>query len=124
MNKPKALVWTGRVLSVLAAMPFVVSGIMKFAMRAEVVKGMGPLGLPESILTTVGILELGCCVLYLIPQTCILGAILFTGYVGGTILTGLRVGQAVFPQVLMGILLWLGLYLREDRLKNLIPFRK
>jgi hypothetical protein len=71
-----------------------------------------------------GILELSCVVIYLIPATSVLGAILVTGYIGGALCTQLRVGEPWYSLVVIGIFIWLGLYLREDRLKPLIPLRK
>jgi len=71
-----------------------------------------------------GILELACAVIYLIPRLSVLGAILLTGYIGGTILTHWRVGEMVYMQITLGILAWLGLYLREERLRALIPLRQ
>src|SRR6266436_2217228 len=103
------LIWIGRVVSVIAALPFAFSGGMKLVRHPEVVKGMTHLGLPESLIMPLGIIELLCVVLYLVPRTAFLGAILFTGYVGGTIITHLRVGEPVYAQIVLGILVWLGL---------------
>ena len=118
------LIWAGRIVSVLAVFPFVMSSGMKLMAHPEVIKGMGHLGLAESLIFPLGVLELLCVVVYLVPATSILGAILFTGYLGGAILTHLRIGENVFLQITIGVLLWLGLYLREPRLRQLIPFRK
>jgi hypothetical protein len=70
-----------------------------------------------------GILELSCVVIYLIPQTAVIGAILLTGYLGGAICSHWRVGDPVYTHIVLGILIWLGLWLREDRLKPLMPLR-
>jgi len=70
------------------------------------------------------ILELTCVVIYLIPTTSVLGAILLAGYIGGAICTHWRVGDPFIVQILLGIFVWLGLYLREDRLRALIPLRR
>jgi hypothetical protein len=117
------VVWMGRVISVLATLVFVVSAFMKLKGGAEVVEGMAHLGLPESLMMPLAILEVSCVVTYLIPATSVLGAILLTGYIGGAICTHLRVGDPFFIQIALGILIWLGLYLRENRLKGLIPLR-
>jgi hypothetical protein len=85
---------------------------------------MAQLGLPESMLTPLSILELACAVVYLIPATSVLGAILLTGYIGGAICTHWRVGDPFFIQAALGILVWLGIYLREERLKALLPVRR
>lgn len=118
------VVWVGRVISALVSLPFVPSAIMKLRGGAEVTQGMTHLGLPESLMVPLAILELSCVVTYLIPATSALGAILLTGYIGGAICTHLRVGDPFYIQIALGILVWLGLYLREHRLWELIPLRR
>ena len=117
------IVWVGRVISVLAALVFAMSAIMKLKGGPDIALGMAHLGLPESLITPLAVLELSCVVIYLIPATSVLGAILLTGYMGGAICTHLRVGDPFFVQIAVAICVWLGLYLREDRLKGLIPLR-
>jgi hypothetical protein len=117
------LVWAGRVISVLVSLAFVASAFMKLMGGTEVVQGMAHLGLPESLILPLAILEISCVAIYLIPATTVLGAILLTGYMGGAICTHLRVGDPFFIQIALGIFVWLGLYLREKRLKGLIPLR-
>ena len=116
----RKIIWAGRVVSVIAALPFAMSAAMKLMIHPEVVKGMSHLGLPEPLIVPLGVLELLCVVVYLVPRTSFLGAILFTGYVGGTIVTHLRLGESVYPQVALGALIWLGLYLRRPRLRELL----
>ena len=118
------IVWVGRVISVLASLMFAMSSFMKFKGGTEVMQGMAHLGLPESMIMPLAILEISCVVIYLIPATSVLGAILLTGYMGGAICTHLRVGDPVFVQIALGICVWLGLYLRENRLKEIIPLRR
>ena len=118
------IVWTGWVISGLVSLPFLLSGFLKFKDGPEVMKGIAHLGIPESMVVPLAILELTCVVVYLIPATAVLGAILLTGYIGGAMCTTWRVGDPFFLQIVLGILVWLGLYLREDRLKELIPLRK
>jgi len=118
------VVWVGRVISVLASLLFLMSSFMKLKGGAEVMEGMSHLGLPESLIRPLAILELSCVAIYLIPQTSVLGAILLTGYIGGAICTHLRVGDPFFVQTGLGFVVWLGLFLREDRLKELIPLRR
>lgn len=118
------MTWAGRVVSALAALPFVPSAGMKLVMHPGVIAGMEHLGLPQSLIHPLGILELLCVILYAIPQTAVLGAILLTGYVGGAILTHLRIGEPVYMQISLGILVWLGLWLREPRLRELLPVRR
>lgn len=118
------IVWVGRVISVLVSLAFLVSSLMKFKGGPELTEGMAHLGLPESMIVPLAILELSCVVIYLIPPTAMLGAILLTGYIGGAICTHWRVGDPFFAQILIGLVVWLAVYLREDRLKSLIPLRK
>ena len=117
------VVWVGRVISVLLSLLFAMSAFMKLKGGAEVMQGMAHLGFPESLIMPLAILEISCVVIYLIPATSVLGAILLTGYIGGAICTHLRVGDPFFIQIALGIFVWLGLYLRENRLKALIPLR-
>lgn len=113
------MVWVGRVLSILVSLPFAMSATMKLMRHPEVVKGMSHLGLPESLIMPLGVIELLCVVLYLVPKTSIFGAILFTGYVGGAIVTHLRIGEPVYLHIALGIVIWLGLYLRRPQLRQL-----
>jgi hypothetical protein len=117
------LVWAGRVISVLVSLVFVASAFMKLKGGTEVVQGMAHLGLPESLIVPLAILEISCVAIYLIPATTVLGAILLTGYLGGAICTHLRVGDPFLIQIALGIFVWLALYLRERRLAGLIPLR-
>jgi DoxX-like protein len=117
------IVWVGRAISGLISVLFAMSAFMKFKGGAEVLQGMAHLGLPESLIIPLGILEISCVVIYVIPATSVLGAILLTGYLGGAICTHLRVGDPFFMQIGFGILVWLGLYFREHRLRALIPIR-
>jgi len=120
-------VWAGRILSGLVVLFLIPDGIFKFIKPAPVVDAFAHVGLPLDISVTLGILLLLCTALYAIPPTSVLGAILLTGYLGGAVATHLRVGDPLFSHILfpvyLGVLLWLGLYLREKRLRALIPFR-
>ncbi len=122
MSRP-ALVWTGRVISALVVLLFGFSAAIKFMDGPEFAEAMEDLGLPESMFIPLAILELSCAVIYLIPQTAMLGAILLTGYMGGAICTHWRVGQMFVIQIILGLFIWLGLYLREPRLRRIIPLR-
>lgn len=122
----KVALWTGRVISGLIVLFMLLDGVMKLVKPEMVVKGSAEVGIPESTLVGIGITLLISVVLYAIPRTSVLGAILLTGYLGGAILTHVRVGGPVFSIVfasLFGILAWLGLFLRDRRLRELIPFR-
>ena len=79
--------------------------------------------IPMTLITTIAILEVLSVVFYAIPQTAIIGAILLTGYLGGAIMTHLRVGDPVVVHVVLGVFIWLGIFLREPRLRSLIPIR-
>ena len=118
-----AIVWVGRVISVLVSLVFAMSAFMKVKGGAELMQGMAHLGLPESLIMPLAILEISCVVIYLVPATSVLGAILLTGFIGGAICTHLRVGDPFVIQIALGIVVWLGLYLREQRLEGLIPLR-
>jgi hypothetical protein len=117
------MMWVGRVVSALISLLFALSAGMKLKGGAEVLQGMAHLGLPESLMVPLGILEISCVAIYLIPATSVLGAILLTGYIGGAILAHLRIGEPILMQIALGVCVWLGLYLRENRLKDLIPVR-
>ena len=118
------IIWVGRAISFLVSLLFLFSAFMKLKGGPELSKGMSHLGLPESLVMPLAILEITCVVIYLIPATSVLGAILLTGYIGGAICTHLRVGDPYFVQIALGICIWLGIYLQENRLKNLIPLRR
>ena len=119
----KKALWIGWILGILPAAFLLFSAAMKFAKPPPVVEGFTHLGWPDSLALPLGILELSCTILYLIPATAVLGAILLTGYMGGAIATHVRIGEPFWMQSLVGILLWLGLYLRDPRLRALIPLR-
>jgi hypothetical protein len=114
----------GWVISILVSLLFVFSASMKFVGGPEFAKGMEHLELANKIpVIPLAILELSVVAIYLIPQTSVLGAILLTGYLGGAILTHWRVGDMFVLHIVLGMLIWLGIYLRDERLKALIPIR-
>lgn len=117
------IVWVGRVITGLVSLLFLFSAFMKLKGGAELTQGMAHLGLPESMVKPLAILEIACVLVYLIPATSVLGAILLTGYIGGAICTHWRSGDPFYIQIAVGVFVWLGLYLRENRLKDLIPLR-
>ena len=128
VTKPAAanrfLYWTGWVLTVLPVLGLVMSAVFKFLKPADVLKEFTRLGYTENHAVPLGVTELACTILYLIPQTSVLGAILLTGYLGGAIATHVRLGEGFAPPLIMGIMVWLGLFLREPRLWPLVPWRK
>ena len=115
--------WAGLIMSALPVLMLLMSSVMKFLKPAPVVEGFAHLGLPENLALGLGILELACTVVYVIPRTSVLGAILLTGYLGGATVTHLRVGDPFFAPVILGVLVWGGLFLRDPRLRALIPLR-
>jgi len=117
-------VGAGWVISVLASLVFLFSAFLKLKGGPELAQGIAHLGLPESMVMPLAIVEISCTVIYLIPATSVLGAVLLAGYVGGAICTHWRAGDPFFVQITLGLLVWLGLYLREPRLKALIPLRR
>ncbi|HEU0104908.1 MAG TPA: DoxX family protein [Vicinamibacteria bacterium] len=118
------VVWVGWGLSIMASLLFLFSAFLKFKGGPDIDQAMTHLGLPASMVLPLGILELTCTVIYLIPATAVLGAILLAGYVGGTIVTCWRVGDPFIINIALGLVVWLGIYLREPRLKELIPLRR
>ena len=119
---------TERILSAIPILFLIMDSIPKILVLDPVVEATTQLGYPESVIPGIGILLLICTILYAVPQTAILGAILLTGYLGGAVATHVRVGNPLFSHVLfpvyLGILLWGGLYLRDTLLRTFIPLRK
>jgi hypothetical protein len=124
---PKKMLWTGRIISALPALFLLMDGAMKLAKPAFVVDATVKLGYSESVIIPLGILLVACTILYLIPRTAVLGAILLTGYLGGAVATHVRAGESLFSivfPIIFGILLWGGLWLRDERLRAFIPLQK
>lgn len=117
----KAALWVGRVLSALPVLALLLSGIMKLVHPAMLDESLKHLGVPGNLVFGLGVLEIGCTMIYLIPRTAVIGAVLVTGYLGGAILTCLRVGDPWLPQLFLGVLVWGGLWLRDVRLRALLP---
>ena len=117
----KAARWTGWIMSILPVLMLVMSGVMKVAQTAEVVKGFA--AWPAGSALAIGIVELACTVVYLVPRTAMLGAILLTGYLGGATAVSVQMGASFVLPVVFGVLVWGGLYLRDPRLRALIPLR-
>ncbi len=114
----------GRVISGLASIMLLMSAVMKLLGRPEVTEEMARLGIPESVILPLGIVELLCVIAYAVPATSITGAILLTGYLGGAICAHVRVADPFIVPLAIGVFVWLGLYLRMPRLKSLIPLIK
>jgi len=124
----KGRLWTGWILSALPALMLIMGGIMDLMKPDFVVKTTVEMGYPEGVITGLGIVVLICVILYLIPNTAVLGAILLTGYLGGAVATHVRHGDPFFANVLapvyFAIVVWAGVYLREPRLSALVPLRR
>jgi len=118
-------VWAGSIVGALPVVAMVMSSAMKLARQPQVIElFVGKFGYPESTLGALAVVELSCAVLYAIPRTAVLGAILMTGYLGGAVATHVRVGEVFAIPLLLGILAWVGLYLRDPRLHALVPLRR
>ena len=124
VSPTKGRLWAGRIISAIPIAMLLFSAVMKFLRPPSVVQGFAHYGYPESMIVVTGALELACTIVYAVPRTAVLGAILMAAYLGGATATNVRVGDSVFfVPVLLGILAWLGLFLREDRLRALLPLR-
>ena len=123
----KRALWAGRIISALPVLFLLMDSVMKFVKLAPVVEATVKLGYSATTIVPLGIVLLTCTVLYVIPRTSVLGAILLTGYLGGAVATHVRVSDPLFTHVLfpvyLGVMIWLGLYLRDNRLRALIPLR-
>ncbi len=122
----KKTLWAGRIVSFLPALFLLMDGIMKLIKPPPVVQATVELGYSESVILALGIILLTATILYVIPQTSVLGAILLTGYLGGAVATHVRVSDGLFSivfPIVFGVLLWGGLWLRDLRVRALLPIR-
>jgi hypothetical protein len=125
-NKPavsKGAFWGGWIMTAIPAAMMVMSGGMKIAKTQQVVEGFTKMGYPAGAPVGIGVVEILCAIVYLIPQTSVLGAILMTGYLGGAIDVCVRSGLPIYIPLGFGILVWGGLFLRDPRIRALIPFK-
>lgn len=120
----KAMLWAGRIVSALVVLGLLFSGVIKVMKPEDVVKEFGRLGYDSKISLGIGIVEIACTLIYAIPRTAVLGAILLTGYLGGATATHVRIDDPYFGPIIGGVLVWLGLFLRDHRLRALVPLRK
>ena len=123
----KKRVWTGRIISALVVLFLLFDSAIKLMKLPPAVEGTARLGYPVSLVLPIGLVLLICVVLYVIPSTSVVGAILLTGYLGGAVASNVRIGNPLFGYVLfpvyVAVLLWTGLLLRDDRLRELVPLR-
>jgi hypothetical protein len=115
--------WAGNILSGLGVLFMLMDGAMHVMAPAPVIEAFHQLGFPLSLAVPLGVIEFLCVAVYIFPRTSVPGAVLLTGYLGGAVASHVRVGDPVFPVVfpiLIGVLFWGGLFLRDDRLRTLI----
>lgn len=121
----KAAIWTARVISTLIVLFMLFDGIAKIVRFKPYVVGTVQVGYPNHLVAILGIIELIPTILYAIPQTSVFGAILLAAYLGGATATHVRLEQPAFwVPMIFGVLSWLALYIREPRLRALVPFRR
>jgi hypothetical protein len=119
----KKMLWAGRILSSLPVLLFVFTGMFSLLKPALAAQGFAHYGYPHGSLLGITIVELACAIIYTIPRTAALGAILMTGYLGGATATHARIGEPFYLPIVVGIVVWIGQYLRDERLRALIPLR-
>jgi hypothetical protein len=123
--QPRWMTRAGWVFTVLPAVLLAFSGAMKLSGAAQVVEGFtAKFGFPASVIVPIGLVELACTALYLAPRTAMLGAVLLAGYLGGATVTHVRIGESPLPAIFVGVVLWGGLFLRDPRLRALLPLRR
>jgi DoxX-like family len=120
----KSILWAGRVLSAVPILMLLMSAAMKLAHQPMIVATLGShLGFRESTITGIGLLELACVALYAVPATSVFGVVMLTAYLGGAVAAHVRVGDPFPMPIILATLAWLGLYLRDQRLRALLPLR-
>jgi len=123
----KKTLWAGRIISALPILFLLMDGVMKLVRPVVVVETTVKLGYPAAVILPLGIVLLVCTILYAVPRTSVLGAILLTGYLGGAVASHVRVGDPLLTHVLfpvyLAVLIWGGLWLRDERLRSLLPLR-
>lgn len=119
----KKLRWVGYLMSALPVPLLLMSGMMKVTGSPTATEGFVHLGYPEGVAVWIGLVELLCLALYVVPQTAVLGAILLTGYLGGATASHVRIGEPFYMAVLLGVVIWGGLFVRDVRLRALLPLR-
>lgn len=120
----RKMIWAGRIVSVVPVFFLLMSASFKLMRHPQAVEGFAKMGYPAGSLLPLGIVEAACAILYVIPRTAVLGAILITGYLGGATDVHVRNGEQFFMPVFLGVLVWLGLYLRDRRVRALMPLTR
>lgn len=116
----RKMLWTGRILSALPVLFLLFDGAIKFTNMAPVMEAFRNIEVPTRLAAGIGLLELACTILYIIPRTSILGAILLTGFLGGATAIHVRSDTPFYMPLIIGGLLWAGLFLRDNRLRNVL----
>lgn len=120
----KKMLWAGRMISGLPVLLLLSTGAYGLLKPAVVAQGLIRYGYSESVALPISIIEIACTIIYVIPRTSVLGAVLLTAYLGGATATHVRAGEPFFLPIITGVLVWVGLFLREKRLSAVIPLRK
>jgi uncharacterized membrane protein (UPF0182 family) len=123
----KGSLWTGYVLSAIPTLLILMGAVMNLSGSKQAVEGAAEMGYPASSVPVIGVLALITAVLYAVPKTAVLGGLFVTAYFGGAVATHIRAGQSLawcLPAVIVCAICWIGLYLREPRLRELLPTRK
>ncbi|NIJ52772.1 DoxX family protein [Dyadobacter arcticus] len=123
-SRTNKTVLAGKIISAICILFLLFDSIMKVIKESHSIEGSAQLGWPVDQVQSIGIALLISTILYIIPRTAMLGAILITGYLGGAIAVMVRAGQPLYFALVFGILVWAGLYLRDEKIRALIPFKK
>ena len=127
-SRSKRALWAGWGMTGLVVLFLLFDGVTKLVMERHVVDATREIGYPVDVIPALGIICLVCTILYAVPRTAVLGAILLTGFLGGAIASKVRIEDPLFSSTLFGVyvalLVWGGLYLRDDRLRALLPWRR
>jgi hypothetical protein len=124
VGSSKVKAWISYVLSALPVLFMLMSSSMKLSRAPMVIEGMAKAGMSATVVVTIGAVELLCVIIYLVPRTAVLGAVLMTGYLGGAIMVHVRAGElTLIVPLLLGMMAWGGLYLRDARIRALLPLR-
>lgn len=122
---PKWMKWVGWIMTIIPAAMMLMGGVMVITNQKAAVEGFVTYGYPESAFLPIGLIEMVCALLFVIPQTAMLGAILTTGYLGGAVATHVHASESTwYFAVIFGVLVWGGLFFRDARIRALIPLRK
>ena len=120
----QAKVWGSRIFAAIITLALVATASMKLAHAPKMIEGLTRAGIPTDAVVPIAVLELICLALYLAPRTMVLGALMLTGYFGGAIVVHLITGESVFPVVILGVVVWAGIYFRVPGLASLLPLRR